>query len=186
MVKAPTRTYVGWPGACRKLAMGGMLLLLSLGLLFVMGARLNLTASLPRGLYWVSRQPIAHGAYVRFCPPAKGAFAMARERGYLGRGYCLSGYIPMIKRVGGLRGDSVAVSDVGTWIDGKLLPLSVRWQADPAGRPLPKPERSHYVLQSSQLWVISDTNDHSFDSRYFGPIDRAWVIEVIRPVLTWR
>jgi conjugative transfer signal peptidase TraF len=165
--------------------MAAMLLPLSIGLLYLIGVRLNMTESLPVGVYWVSHQPIARGAYVRFCPPAEGAFALARERGYLGPGYCPSGYVPMIKRVGGMQGDSVAVGDDGTQIDGRLLPLSVRWQADPLGRPLPKPGQSHYLLQPAQLWVISDTNNQSFDSRYFGPIDRAWVVEVIRPWLTW-
>jgi conjugative transfer signal peptidase TraF len=162
-----------------------MLLPPAIGLLYLMGARLNLTESLPLGVYWVSQQPIARGAYVRFCPPAEGAFAVAKERGYLGDGYCPSGYVPMIKRIGGVQGDSVAVTEEGTRVDGKLLPLSTRWHADAAGRPLPKPEQSHYLLESKQLWVVSDTNNQSFDSRYFGPIDRAWVIEVIRPVLTW-
>jgi len=40
-------------------------------------------------------------------------------------------------------------------------------------------------LAPSQLWVMSDTNGRSFDSRYFGPIDRAWVMEVVQPVMTW-
>jgi conjugative transfer signal peptidase TraF len=175
----------GWPRVCRRLAMAAISLPLWIGLLSLMGARLNMTASLPLGVYWVSHQPITRGAYVRFCPPAEGAFALAKERGYLGVGYCPSGYVPMIKRIGGVQGDSVAVSDDGTWIDGKLLPLSTRWHADPAGRLLPKPEQSHYTLQPMQLWVISDTNDQSFDSRYFGPIDRKWVVEVVRPWLTW-
>jgi conjugative transfer signal peptidase TraF len=174
-----------WPRLCRKLAMVAILLPALVGLLYLMGARLNLTASLPLGVYWVSHQPITQGVYVRFCPPAEGAFALAKERGYLDAGYCPSGYVPMIKRIGGAQGDHVAVDDDATWIDGKLLPLSTRWHADPKGRPLPKPRQSHYVLQASQLWVISDTNNHSFDSRYFGPIDRAWVVEVICPLLTW-
>ncbi|GLQ49165.1 conjugative transfer signal peptidase TraF [Dyella flava] len=185
-MKKQARFRRGWPRICRKLAIAAISLLLLMGLLCVLGARLNLTASLPLGVYWAIHQPITHGAYVRFCPPAEGAFAMARERGYLGTGYCPSGYSPMLKRVGGMQGDSVEVSDAGTWINGRFVPLSARWQADPAGRPLPKPGQSHYALQPAQLWVISDTNDHSFDSRYFGPIDRAWVVEIVRPVLTWK
>jgi conjugative transfer signal peptidase TraF len=125
------------------------------------------------------------GSLRAILPAGGGGFCLAKERGYLDAGYCPSGYVPMIKRIGGAQGDHVAVDDDATWIDGKLLPLSTRWHADPKGRPLPKPRQSHYVLQASQLWVISDTNNHSFDSRYFGPIDRAWVVEVICPLLTW-
>jgi conjugative transfer signal peptidase TraF len=174
-----------WHRVSRKLALAGMLVPLAIALFGLMGARVNMTASLPLGLYWVTNQPITRGVYIRFCPPAEGAFALAKDRGYLGAGHCPDGYAPMIKRVSGVAGDGVMVNEDGIQIDGKLLPLSARKHADPHGRPLPKPDQAHYVLRPSQLWVMSDTNDHSFDSRYFGPIDRSWVVDVIRPSLTW-
>jgi conjugative transfer signal peptidase TraF len=156
-----------------------------LGLAGLAGARFNMTASLPKGLYWALHDPIARGTYVRFCPPATGAFAEAMNRGYLQHGRCPTGYAPMIKRVSGVAGDTIDIYPQGIRVNGTSLPLSAARKADSAGRPLPHPEQTHLTLTATQLWVMSDTNERSFDSRYFGPIDRAWVKDVVRPVLTW-
>ena len=149
------------------------------------GARLNVTKSLPPGLYWAVDRPIERYAYVRFCPPSKGAFAVAIERSYLSDSGACPGGSPMIKRVAGVAGDSVDATEAGVSINGHRLPLSAFHRTDGLGRPMPQPDRGERRLHDSELWVMSDTNDRSFDSRYFGPIDRAWVREVIVPVLTW-
>jgi conjugative transfer signal peptidase TraF len=91
----------------------------------------------------------------------------------------------MIKRVSGVAGDAVDIDPQAIRVNGRSLPLSIARSVDSAGRPLPRPDHTHLSLAASQLWVMSDTNERSFDSRYFGPIDRAWVKDVVRPVLTW-
>jgi conjugative transfer signal peptidase TraF len=82
-------------------------------------------------------------------------------------------------------GDTIDIDMREVRVNGVDLPFSAAQASDRAGRPLPRPDRSHIVLTASQLWVMSDTNPRSFDSRYFGPIERAWVKDVIRPVVTW-
>lgn len=162
----------------------GVLVLLEAG--YAMGLRLNYTHSLPLGLYRVVNRPVQRGAYVRFCPPRSGAIALAMERGYLHAGdACGNGHLPMLKRVAATGGAWICARDEGVRVDGRLLPLSARVAADAAGRPLPRPSPSQLRLAPSQLWVMSDTNRRSFDSRYFGPIERGWVIEVVEPVATW-
>lgn len=174
----------------RVLGKAGFILLVTLFVLLVAGtlagARFNLTRSLPVGLYWAVEQPIERKAYVRFCPPREGVFALAMERGYLSDwgGECPHGF-PLIKRVAAIAGDSVEASDANVRVNGEPLPLSRFHDTDGQGRPMPRPGRDRKQLRASELWVMSDTNDRSFDSRYFGPIDRAWVKEVITPVLTW-
>ncbi|MGO4701955.1 conjugative transfer signal peptidase TraF [Dyella sp. 2RAB6] len=153
---------------------------------YAMGLRLNFTRSLPLGLYRVVNRPVERGAYVRFCPPRGGAIALGMERGYLHAGeVCANGYLPLLKRVAAVGGAWVLAQDDGVRVDGRLLPLSAHLAVDAAGRPMPRPSPTQLQLAPSQLWVMSDTNSHSFDSRYFGPIDRAWVMEVIEPVATW-
>jgi conjugative transfer signal peptidase TraF len=162
----------------------GALCLLVIG--YAAGLRFNFTRSLPLGLYRTVDRPVARLTYVRFCPPRNGAFALAMERGYLHTGdTCGSGYLPMLKRVAAVPGEQVHAQDDGVWVEGRRLPLSARLAADLAGRPLPRPAPARLRLASSQLWVMSDTNPRSFDSRYFGAIERSWVIEVVEPVLTW-
>jgi conjugative transfer signal peptidase TraF len=174
-----------WRKLCRRMAVTGIALSGLFGLACLSGARFNMTQSLPMGLYWVSGESIARDVYVRFCPPASGAFAEAMKRGYLHHGPCPNGYVPMIKRVSGVAGDVVDIEPQEIRVNGTTLPLSAARATDTAGRPLPRPDHAHMLLGASQLWVMSDTNDRSFDSRYFGPIDRAWVKDVIRPVITW-
>lgn len=165
-------------------AMAGTLCLLVAG--HAAGLRFNVTRSLPLGVYRTVDRPVARHAYVRFCPPRDGAFAVAMERGYLHSGdTCGSGYLPMLKRVAAMPGEQVRAQDDGVWVEGRRLPLSARLAADLAGRPLPRPVPAWLRLTPSQLWVMSDTNPRSFDSRYFGAIERSWVIEVVEPVMTW-
>jgi len=180
-------TGASWPrraGTALFAAMVAMLVLLEAG--YAAGLRLNYTRSLPLGVYRVVKQSVQRGAYVRFCPPHTGAIALAMERGYLHAGdVCPNGYLPMLKRVAAIGGDWVSAHDDGVRVDGRLLPLSARLATDAAGLPLPGPSPTQLRLAPSQLWVMSDTNGRSFDSRYFGPIDRAWVMEVVQPVMTW-
>ena len=174
-----------WRKISHRMAVTGIALCAFLALAGLAGARFNMTNSLPLGLYWVTGGSIARNSYVRFCPPAIGAFAEAMKRGYLHRGHCPSGYVPMLKRVSGVAGDVIDISPPGVYVNGAQLPLSQPRKMDGLGRLLPWPDSVHMVLKASQLWVMSDTNDRSFDSRYFGPIDQSWVKDVIRPVFTW-
>jgi len=163
----------------------GLLALTLTSLLLCSVADASIMVNGTRFIYWAVDRPVERYAYVRFCPPREGAFAVAMERGYLsGSGACPVGS-PMIKRVAGVAGDSVDTAESGVSINGHRLPLSAFRPTDGLGQPMPQPARGERRLQDSELWVMSDTNDRSFDSRYFGPIDRAWVREVIVPVLTW-
>ena len=173
-----------WQRISRYVAIGALSAIGLLAIAGLAGARFNLTASLPKGLYWVIDRPIARDAYVMFCPPSSGAFVASQKRGYVGTGYCPNGYAPLLKKVSGVGGDNVSVGKDAIAINGRVLPLSARSAVDGAGRPLPQPF-DRYVLNDAQLWVMSDTNPKSFDSRYFGPIEKQWVTAVVRPVMTW-
>ena len=165
-----------------------VLLLLSvpffLAIMVLAGARLNMTESLPLGLYWRVDRPVGRDVYIRFCPPPTAVFVEARQRGYLHGGTCPGSYRALTKRVSGVPGDVVTQHAEGIRVNGLLLPGSAAMAVDAAGRAMPQIQ-PRYVLAASQLWVMSDTNPKSFDSRYFGPIDKRWVVDVVVPVLTW-
>lgn len=137
------------------------------------------------GLYWTSSAPVEKGAYVLFCPPQLGVFDGAKDRGYIGAGFCPGGYGYMMKRVLAAKDDAVAVADDGVRVNGELLPLSAPIKADKAGRPLPRYQSNSYVLGNSEVLLMSDVSATSFDGRYFGPISRSQIKAVIRPVITW-
>jgi len=152
---------------------------------YAAGARINTTKSIPVGLYWTSSAPVEKGAYVLWCPPKVGVFDDAKERGYIGAGFCPGDYGYMMKRVLAAKDDAVSVADDGVRVNGELLAHSKPIQADKSGRPLPRFQASTYTLGSAELLLMSDVSDTSFDGRYFGPINRSQVQTVIRPVITW-
>jgi len=149
------------------------------------GLRVNTTRSIPLGLYVLSNEPIVKGAYVLFCPPERPEFNLAKERGYIGAGFCPGGYGKMMKKVFATHHDVVSVTDEGVVINGTLIPASQPIGADSTGRPLPLFRVSNHVLDSTELLLMSDTNSRSFDARYFGPVHRGHIQSLIYPVLTW-
>jgi conjugative transfer signal peptidase TraF len=152
---------------------------------FAAGARINTTKSIPLGLYWTSGQPLSKGAYVLFCPPKSDVFEVAKERDYISAGFCTSGYGYMMKRVFATKGDAISVTDNGVMVNDSLLPLSKPLRADKAGRSLPKYRIHNFVLKDSDLLLMSDVTGTSFDSRYFGTINRSQIKAVIVPIFTW-
>lgn len=152
---------------------------------YVTGARINTTKSIPVGLYWTSSKPVEKGAYVLWCPPKAGVFDDAKERGYIGAGFCTGGYGYMMKRVLAAKNDSVTVTDDGVRVNGELLPFSKPIKADSVGRSLPRFQADHYMLGNFEVLLMSDVSDTSFDGRYFGPINISQIKTVIQPVFTW-
>ena len=163
---------------------GAAVLLVGVGL-YSAGARVNTTKSIPVGIYWMTDAPVEKGAYVIFCPPQVGVFDDAKERGYIGAGFCPGGYGFMMKRVLAAKDDQVAVTNDGVTVNGQLLPLSAPLATDQAGRQLPRYQATHYTLGNSELLLMSDVSGTSFDGRYYGPISRNQIKGVIRPVVTW-
>ena len=154
------------------------------GLAYAAGIRLNTTPSIPLGVYRLTNEPIVKGVYVLFCPPPAAVFDMAKARGYLGAGYCPGGYGHLMKKILAVQDDVVSIGTDGVQVNGQLLPLSEPIKLDGGGRPLPNYEAS-WVLGSSEVLVMSDSNRGSFDGRYFGPIQRSQIEGVVRPVYTW-
>ncbi len=148
------------------------------------GGRVNSTKSMPLGLYWTVNAPPRKGALVMFCPPKSPVFDEAKARGYIDSGFCQGGYRQMIKEIVAAKGDHVIVSDKGVFVNGKLLGNSKPRTEDPGDRPMPY-YRADCTLQDNQVLLMSDCNPLSFDGRYFGPIDRAQIRSVVRPVFTW-
>ena len=63
--------------------------------LWLAGLRVNVTASLPLGLYRLCPDAPGKGDYVSFC--LEGEYAqLALERGYVGPGVCPSGMRPLL------------------------------------------------------------------------------------------
>jgi conjugative transfer signal peptidase TraF len=148
------------------------------------GARINVSGSIPLGLYWTTRAPVARNAYVVFCPPRSEIFDEAMRRGYIGPGFCEGGYGYMMKRVVAMQGDTVRIDADGVRVNGLLVACSVPKAQDEAGQVLPQLRRA-LQLGSRDVLLMSDKSPEAFDARYFGPLDAQQIQAVIEPVWTW-
>ena len=141
------------------------------------GLRVNLTPSLPLGLY--TKDP--HGPLVEFCPPGLAAEVSA-IRGYRGLGVCPDRHAPLLKHVVGRAGDVVDIDRTGMRVNGRALPNTQPHPRDHRGRSLEAYPPGRYRVAPGTLWVASTWNDGSFDSRYFGPIPAATVRSRLAPL----
>lgn len=147
------------------------------------GIRVNFTSSLERGFYVISRRSSAN--LVEFCPEGEAA-ATSLERGYrTPGGTCPDGSSPLLKPIAAVPGDQVEVTTYGVRVNGKLVPNSAAHSKDHRGRPLKPWPCGKYIVPTGKLWVLSDFNSWSFDSRYFGPIPSSIVQHRLRPLWTF-
>lgn len=104
------------------------------------------------------------------------AAAFAARRGYLPDG------VPILKRVGAVAPQSVCVREQVVRIDGEAV--ATTRTHDGSGRSLLVWAQCR-ALGDGELFLLSDTNPASFDSRYFGPITASAVLGIAKPLWTW-
>ena len=145
--------------------------------------RINITSSLARGFYIVSESPAAN--LVEFCPEGEAA-RISLERGYrTPGGNCPDGGSPLLKPIVAVSGDRVEVTNNGIRVNGKLIANSAAHLKDHGGRALKPWPNGQYIVPAGSLWLVSDFNGWSFDSRYFGPIRCSLVRHRLRPLWTF-
>lgn len=145
---------------------------------------LNVSESVPVGLYYLSFGPPRTHRLVTFCLP-KSFSQLARTRGYIGYGACPGQAARLLKHVAATAGDRVVVGQDGTWINGQLIPDTQPQPKDSAGRPIPAIDDFNRTLSEREIWTLGP-HPKSFDSRYYGPIHlsqaRAFLV---KPLWTW-
>ena len=145
------------------------------------GFRVNVTNSLPIGIYRVT--PFHRESYVAFCLPDNTG-RLSVERGYRPRGSCPDGGAPFLKQVIAAPGDHVHFSGSGIAVNGILLPKTAPLSQDRAGRPLQPWAFGDFEVPHDEMWVASTYNHYSYDSRYYGPIRSRLVLYSLKRVLT--
>ena len=146
------------------------------------GIRINMTRSLPLGLYLVTSDPNAN--LVVFCPPG-GAMDESATRGYRGHSYglgCPDGAPPLLKPVVATSGQNVAVTAKGIAVQHNLLKNTAPLAFDAKHRPLRAWPAGEYIVAPGTMWVASTFHPGSYDSRYLGPIRAEQVLYRLRPL----
>jgi conjugative transfer signal peptidase TraF len=133
----------------------------------------------------MTNDPIEKGALVIFCPTDTDIFRQAKERGYIGAGFCPGGTGHMIKKIMAAKNDAVEFSGKGVLVNGALLANSKPMDRDAEGRPILPAKNAITALDDHTVLLMSDYNPKSFDARYFGLMDKSQVISVVRPVWVW-
>jgi conjugative transfer signal peptidase TraF len=173
----------------RTFAVSGIFLLVAGLAVYFAGGRYNRTNSLPKGLYWLVDKEPERGDIVSFWPDGSEAFRTARERGYLIPGQYNDqgdgGYDAVMKKLLGLPGDIVSITEDGVSINGVSVPNSRPFARDNIGDPLPVIRLRDYRLKENEVLLLSDHLPRSFDARYFGVQEKRQIIDVLVPVFTW-
>jgi len=134
----------------------------------------NVTASAPIGLYRQSSGAVARGDWALVRPPS-GVADFAAQRRYL------PSNVPMIKRVVGTTGDRVCRIGSGVSVNGR--PSAVALPRDGQGRALPVWSGCQRLADGAVFLLNAPPT--SFDSRYFGAVPGANVIEKLEPLWTF-
>jgi len=146
--------------------------------------RINMTDSLPRGIYLIAPVPrngAGRGELVVACPPRLYA-EVGRTRGYLLSGSCPGDVAPVLKFVAAGGGDIVHLSSEGLSVNGKLLPHTALLHADRRGNVPRHVAFATYRVPTDEIWLFTP-KDNGYDSRYFGPVSVANVLNVATPLL---
>ncbi len=165
------------------IAIGASILVASSLLVWGLGFRVNLSDSMPPGLYRIVplNRPLKHGDMIAVCLPFSTA-AFSRERGYVSLGNCPGGAEPLLKFVEALAGDRLTFSARGIAVNGSLLPESKCLAKDEAGRRLHRWNMKHYAVPAKMLWLYAPS-PRSWDSRYWGPVSEDTVEGLAAPLL---
>lgn len=167
-----------------RFAVVALILLVGLAVFQGLGYRINLTSSIPSGLYqiWPVNRPIERGDIVWFCPPDTPLFRKARDEWKdIPSGTCPGDYTHMFKPVAALPGDWVTVTLQGVFVNGRRIPNSQSLTGLSDGRAL-HPMLGTYRVKFGTVWLVSHFNARSFDSRYVGPISTSQIEAFARPV----
>ena len=147
---------------------------LLLGFACAGGVRVNLTPSMPPGVYRLADGVPQRGDIVTFCLPDDKA-VWALKRGYIGAGSCPFGTQPLLKYLAAVPGDRIEVSPESISVSAPSGPACL-WPASPlsqdkSGRELVANVSSGVVPDDAAL--VLALHPGSFDGRYFGLVSFA-------------
>lgn len=148
-----------------------MIAFIAAGILFhAMGFRINLTESIPIGLYRITSAKPLKNAYVIFCPDDRQSFRLAKNRGYIDHSLNCGGYGYLMKKVVAVSGDILSVTHEGVFVNQTLLPFSKPKLMDGMNRILPQWQKLDYPLKEDEVMTMTNQSEWSFDGRYYGLI----------------
>jgi len=146
-----------------------------------LGIRINTSPSMPLGVYIKKFSAIQRGDIVAVCVDTRRR-QFGLQRGYLKFGFGCDGVRPLIKQIIAVPGDQVELTDQYLRVNQTIYFYRTFYQ-DSHGNPLPVFPRGIYQSQTN-YWLLGTHDPHSWDSRYWGPVDSKNIIENLHPLFT--
>lgn len=149
------------------------------------GMRINLTGSMPVGIYKLSRdQSLHHDDLIAVCLP-KSLAQHGLKNGYLMSGGCGdSNTMPVLKQLIAMPGDIVEVGLKSILVNVKTYPAKIQTH-DGLGHPLKIHSQLGVKMMVNNYWIYGSASERSWDSRYYGGVERSDIIGVYKPFLVF-
>jgi conjugative transfer signal peptidase TraF len=165
-----------------------IIIILFLLTLFLIGYRINLTPSMPIGIWKIKdeSQKFQIGDIALFCLPIDTAIGkIVLEIGLLEKGSCPGNIEPLLKPIAAMKGDVFTLTKESVIINGINLTNTKTHATDKLGLPLPSYPRGSYQVKEDEIWLISNLHERSLDSRYFGPVKKTHIKAIMEPIWIW-
>ncbi len=147
-----------------------------------LGVMINTSSSMPLGFYIKSNAKINRGDIVAFCLQRRYT-KTGLQNHYLKSGFECDGATPMIKQVIAIPGDHVRLADKYISVNNKIY-FYATMHHDRLGRNLKSFPRGTY-FSKNEYWLIGTHDPHSWDSRYWGPVQHQQIITRLTPLFYW-
>lgn len=146
------------------------------------GVCINVTPSMPEGIYIRDTSNVQRGDIIAFClkEPYK---SIGLKKFYIEKGQVCQGADPLIKEVIAIPGDDVVLTDQFIRVNKRISPYPT-FHFDSLHRRLAVYPRGRYSHVPG-YWVIGTHSPYSWDSRYWGEIRADQILYKLRPLWVW-
>lgn len=145
----------------------------------------NTTSSFPLGLYKISsKKNYIKGELVSFCAIENKTFTRMIKEGYTQPHPNCSNRTPqLLKKIIALEDDNITIGKAIS-LNNQPIKNSTIFKKDHNGNLLSI--QSSQKIKKGYFWAMSDYNEKSYDSRYFGQVPLSNIIGIATPILTWK
>jgi len=149
------------------------------------GYILNDTSSFPVGIYKVTKQEnYKKGDLVSFCAPKNKTIKKLMLYGFASPNSTCKDSVPiLLKKIVALENSKIEIDKNKIYINGVLQEKSTVFLVGRGGNILE--EQSNQIIQKGMFWAMSDYNERSYDSRYFGQIPLENIKGKAVPIFIW-
>lgn len=137
-------------------------------IIFLLGIRINVSRSIPIGIYVLTQEDIHKNDIVYFEIPKEKRFSLIQK--------IAKPYNHLFKKIVAMENDTIEIKDGFVYLNSKKIPYSkIKPGMLPYFKNAPNIDTPiKYTLKENELFLLGNTLD-SIDSRYFGIVSRTQI-----------